>query len=228
MTTTIAQTAASPAPTAASPASTTATAQATLGGDLNTFLKLLTTQLQNQDPTSPLDTNQFTQQLVSFSQVEQAINTNDKLTNLLALQSADQLVTALPLVGHTVQFADNQTTLANSKAEFTYNLPTQAATGTLTITDASGNIVLQAPAATDAGDHTFNWDGKGSDGSQLPDGAYTFNVSATGADKSPITAAITSFGKVDSIQTKNGATMFQVGPINETLDKVVAITNTVS
>src|SRR5882724_10778257 len=95
-------------PTPAAPTSTTG-----LGTDFKTFLTLLTTQLKNQNPLSPLDTNQFTQQLVSFSQVEQAINTNDKLTNLLALQSADQLVTALPLVGHTVQFADNQTALAN-------------------------------------------------------------------------------------------------------------------
>jgi flagellar basal-body rod modification protein FlgD len=172
-----------------------------------------------------MDTNQFTQQLVSFSQVEQAINTNDKLTNLLALQSADQLVTALPLVGHTVQFADNQTALANGKAVFTYNLPTQAANATIAINDASGNTVLQIPAETGAGDHTFNWDGKGSDGSQLADGAYTFNVSATGADKAAITATITAFGNVDSIQSKNGATTFQIGAVSETLDKVIAISN---
>src|ERR1700736_1425513 len=189
MTASIDQTAASSASTAASTAASTSSAsKVSLGTDINTFLKLLTTQLKNQDPTSPLDTNQFTQQLVSFSQVEQAINTNDKLTNLLALQSANQLVTALPLVGHNVQFADNQTALANGTAVYTYNLPTQAASATISINDASGPPVLQIPAETGAGDHTFHWDGKGSDGSQLADGAYTFNVSATGADKAAIKA----------------------------------------
>src|SRR2546425_8888071 len=93
-----------------------------LGTDFNTFLSLLTTQLKNQDPLSPLDTNQFTQQLVSFSQVEQAINTNDKLSSLLALQQQDQSVTALPLVGHTVQYSDNQEALTNGQATFEYNL----------------------------------------------------------------------------------------------------------
>jgi flagellar basal-body rod modification protein FlgD len=85
---------------------------------------------------------------------------------------------------------------------------------------------LQIPAETGAGDHTFHWDGKGSDGSQLADGAYTFNVSATGADKAAIKATITAFGKVDSIQSKNGATTFDIGAVSETLDKVIAIANT--
>src|SRR5882724_12406573 len=105
-------------PTPAAPTSTTG-----LGTDFKTFLTLLTTQLKNQSPLSPLDTNQMTQQLVSFSQVEQAINTNDKLSSLLALQQADQSVTALPLVGHIVEYSDNQAALLNGTAEFAYNLP---------------------------------------------------------------------------------------------------------
>src|SRR5882762_11364297 len=95
--------------TSTTPATSTSTSTSPvtgLGTDFTTFLSLLTTQLKNQDPLSPLDTNQFTQQLVSFSQVEQAINTNTKLSSLLSLQQADQSVTALPLVGHTVQYSD--------------------------------------------------------------------------------------------------------------------------
>src|SRR5499427_6657524 len=150
----------------------------TIAGNFHTFLTLLTTQLQNQDPLSPLDTNQFTQQLVSFSQVEQAINTNTTLSNLLSLQQADQSIAALPLVGHTVEYTDNHGALVDGKAEFAYNLPSQAKSATITITDASGRIVLQQPADTAAGPHTFNWNGKASDGTQVPDGTYTFNVSA--------------------------------------------------
>ena len=204
---------------------TAPSAQVGLGSDFHTFLTLLTTQLKNQDPLSPLDTNQFTQQLVSFSQVEQAINTNTTLSNLLSLQLADQSIAALPLVGHTVEYTDNQGALVGGKAEFAYNLPAQAKSATITITDASGRIVLQQPADTAAGPHTFNWNGKASDGTQVPDGTYTFNVSATAADQSAINAAISAFGKVGGVQVNNGTPMLDIGGISEALGKVVAIDN---
>jgi flagellar basal-body rod modification protein FlgD len=208
-----------------SPSSTTSPDQVGLGSDFHTFLTLLTTQLQNQDPLSPLDTNQFTQQLVSFSQVEQAINTNTTLSNLLSLQQADQSIAALPLVGHTVEYTDNQGALVGGKAEFAYNLPSQASSATITITDASGNIVLQQPADTAAGLHTFNWNGKSSDGTQAPDGTYTFNISATAPDKSAITAAIAAFGKVEGVQIVNNTPVLNIDGISEGLDKVVSIDN---
>src|SRR5690349_19405252 len=88
-----------------------AAAKTGFGSNFDTFLKLLTTQLKAQDPTSPLDTNQFTQQLVQFAQVEQSINTNDKLSSLVAMQTSNQAISALPLVGKTVQFNSNSTVL---------------------------------------------------------------------------------------------------------------------
>ncbi len=112
---TVATTSTTAATTATSSSSTTG-----LGSDFKTFLTLLTTQLKNQDPLSPLDTNQFTSQLVSFSQVEQAINENDKLANLVSLQTTNQTISALPLVGHTIQYSDNQGALVNGQAEFGY------------------------------------------------------------------------------------------------------------
>src|SRR5882762_3413381 len=71
--------------------------------NFNTFLTMLTTQLKNQDPLSPLDTSQFTQQLVSFSEVEQQINTNMNLQQLIQLQTTNQAVAAAPLVGQNIQ-----------------------------------------------------------------------------------------------------------------------------
>jgi len=122
---------------AANPPATNPAASSTsttgLGTDFKTFLTLLTTQLKNQDPLSPLDTNQFTSQLVSFSQVEQAINANSKLANLVSLQSTNQTISALPLVGHTIQYSDNQEALVNGKATFGYNLPATAATANIVI-----------------------------------------------------------------------------------------------
>lgn len=211
--------------TATTAASTTAAASTGLGKDLNTFLKLLTTQLQNQDPESPLDTNQMTQQLVSFSQVEQTINSNSKLDQLVALQSTNQTVAALPLVGHTVQISDSKGALVNGKATFGYNLPSAATQTTLTVTDASGNTVYQGAGEKTAGDHGFAWNGQASDGSTVPDGIYTLNVASTAADGSAITAAVSSYGTIDSIQINNGAASLMMGTLSEPLSKILSITS---
>ena len=214
-------------PSATTPTASSSTSDiAGLSSNFNTFLSLLTTQLKNQDPLSPLDTNQFTQQLVSFSQVEQAINTNTKLSSMLSLQQQDQSIAALPLVGHTVQYSDNQAAFTSGQTTtFEYDLPSQAASATITVTDPSGNIVLQTPADTAAGNHSFAWDGTGSDGNKVPDGTYTFNVSATATDRSAITAAISAFGKVDGVSSANGSATVDIGGVSEGLGNIVAITS---
>jgi flagellar basal-body rod modification protein FlgD len=212
--------------TTAGPAAAPPSAGTTLGSDYNTFLKLLTTQLQNQDPESPLDTNQMTQQLVSFSQVEQAVNSNTKLDQLVALQSTNQTVASLPLVGHTVQIADSKGPLVNGKASFGYNLPTQATATTLTVTDANGNTVYQGPGSTTTGDNSFAWNGQASDGSTAPDGIYNLDVAATGADGSPIKAAISSYGTIDSIKINNGVASLTMGQgmLSEPLSSILSVT----
>jgi flagellar basal-body rod modification protein FlgD len=196
-----------------------------LGSNFNTFLTLLTTQLKNQDPTSPLDTNQFTSQLVQFAQVEQAINTNTNLQALITIQEGEQSVTALPLVGQTVEYAANTAPMVNSQpVEFGYNLPSTAADATITIQDANGKTVFTGPAELSQGSHTFTWDGKGSDGTQEPDGVYTFNVSATASDKSSITASLTAFAKVQSVQVDKGlASVVLGGGETQPLSNIVSV-----
>ena len=87
-----------------------------LGKDLSQFLTLLTTQLQNQDPLSPLDTNAFTQQLIGFSQVEQQINTNTKLDGLVALGSSNNLSTSLGYVGLNINYLSSEFNFDGSTA----------------------------------------------------------------------------------------------------------------
>ena len=212
---------------AANPPATTPTKSSTtgLGSDFQTFLKLLTTQLKNQNPLSPLDTNQFTQQLVSFSQVEQAINANDKLANLVSLQSTNQTISALPLVGHTIQYADNQGALVNGQATFGYTLPSNAASANIVISDASGKVLYQTPAQPTSGFHSFTWDGTTIDGSKAASGTYTFNVAATAADKSTIKATLSAYGSVSSVDIKNGTASLNIGGVKEALSKILAITN---
>src|ERR1700744_3231041 len=109
-----------------------------LAGNFNTFLTLLTTQLQNQDPLSPLDTNQFTQQLVEFSSVEQQINMNSNLQTLISLQQTSAATQAMQFLGSNVTINSSAGTLSNAtgqSATWGINSPSPA-TGTITITNA--------------------------------------------------------------------------------------------
>ncbi len=172
--------------------------------NFNTFLTMLTTQLQNQDPLSPVDTSQFTQQLVSFSEVEQQINTNKNLQQLLQLQTTDQAISAAPLVGQNIQFNSSTAPLGNGAAGFSYSLPNAAASVNLLVKDSSGNVVYSTQGQTAAGKHDFIWDGKTSTGVQMPNGGqYTLQVVATDNADNPITATVTAYGTVDGVNITN-------------------------
>ena len=98
-------------------ASAAAASNTRLAGDFNTFLTLLTTQLQNQSPTDPLDANQMTNQLVQFASVEQQIAMNQNLERLITLQQAAQLTASAPLVGRRVEVEADQVPLQNGRGE---------------------------------------------------------------------------------------------------------------
>jgi flagellar basal-body rod modification protein FlgD len=172
--------------------------------DYNTFLTMLTTQLKNQDPLSPMDTSQFTQQLVAFSQVEQQINTNNNLQQLIQMQTTDQAVNAAPLVGQTVEFSSPTTALQSGNAYFSYTLPSGTAQTELLVEDASGNVVYQTTGQTTAGKHDFQWNGQSSAGVQMPDGGqYTLVVQAVDSTQNPVTATVDAYGAVDGVNIAN-------------------------
>jgi flagellar basal-body rod modification protein FlgD len=207
--------------------STQQTATTGFGDNFNTFLKLLTTQLQNQDPLSPLDTNQFTQQLVSFSQVEQAINTNQKLSTLVSMASTSQAVSALPLVGKTVEYDGSSAVLAGGSAHFSYTLPNQATSSVITISNAQGQVVWRGAGDTGAGKHDFVWNGTDPTGATLPEGSYSISIAATGVDKSAITATTTGFGKVDGIELSSGQPLMTIGGLKVPTTKMLAVKDTI-
>src|ERR1700716_2820886 len=112
--------------TDSSGATLSSTADTTLAGNFQTFLTLLTTQLQNQDPLDPLDTNQFTQQLVQFAGVEQQLRTNDQLTTLVSLQQTAQSTQALGFVGKPVAVDGSTTTMTKASATWDLSVPTDS------------------------------------------------------------------------------------------------------
>ena len=124
--------------------STTATpgSSGTLSASFDSFLKLLTAQLQHQDPLSPMDATQFTSQLVQFSTVEQAVQTNSQLGQLTKLMQAGSLTSALGLVGMKVSYGGGQVELGQQGgANIAYSLPQGADKVTITIRNASGTVV---------------------------------------------------------------------------------------
>ncbi len=200
-------------------------AMSQLSGNFSTFLTLLTTQLKNQDPLSPMDSNSFTQQLVEFSQVEQQIDTNSNLKSLIGQGTSQAGTFAANYLGKQVSVTNGNASLTNGAASWTYNLGTTAAATTLTVTDASGNAVYTQAGATSAGNQTFNWNGKSSNGNQLADGTYKLTVAATAADGSTVTTSVASSGTVTQVDMTSGTPKLVVGNMEIRLSDIANVAN---
>jgi len=191
----------------------------TLADNFQSFLQLLTTQLQNQNPLDPLDTNQFTQQLVQFAQVEQQLKSNDQLAALLSVQQAMQTTQALGYVGHIVAIEGKTTTLANGSAGWSFN-STKPATATINIQNAAGSTVYSGTFSLQAGTQNFVWDGKDTNGNTMPDGEYTMSITATDASGQTVAVSTEIQGVVDSVDVSKSPPVLNVGGKDYTIDKI--------
>jgi flagellar basal-body rod modification protein FlgD len=196
--------------------------RAEIASNFTQFLQLLTTQLKNQNPLDPLDTNQFTQQLVEFSQVEQQMKTNDTLSTLVSLQQSAQATQALALVGATVVVNGATSQLTSSGANWTLNA-TKPATATITIANSAGQTVYTGKVSVNSGAQTFTWDGHGNDGKLWPAGKYT--LTATAVDTSGQTTAISTQvqAKVDSVDLTQTPPVLSINGQNYTMDQLQKI-----
>lgn len=173
-----------------------------LNQSFDQFLLLLTTQLKNQDPLSPMDSTEFTNQLVSFSGVEQQIKTNAALAKLVANASNTQTSVALGYIGLNVDVNGKQFDYNGSGSVKTiYNLPSDASINTISIQDQNGNSVFTTTGELSSGSHTFMWDGLDSNGQQVPAGTYTLQVGALDAAQKILSVKTTVPGFVTGIET---------------------------
>jgi flagellar basal-body rod modification protein FlgD len=198
------------------------TSRATIAENFDTFLQMLTTQLKNQNPLDPLDTNQFTQQLVQFSQVEQQLKTNDQLSVLLALQQATQVTSVVDYVGKAAVVTGDTTALRDEKATWSYTADA-AGTATFTVVNAAGNTVYTEQRAIGAGTESFVWDGKGTNGVAQPNGQYTLKVSAKDANGKAVSVTTDVVGVVDGVDISQVPPLLKVGSRSFTLDKIKQI-----
>lgn len=197
----IASTLSSVLPGGSSTSSTSNSAETKAVGDYNTFLTLLTAQLKFQDPLSPLDATQFVSQLSQFSQVEQAIVGNQKLDTIIKSLGAGSMMADVGLIGHQVELAGNAVELKDGSASLSYSLASNAQQAGVVIKDASGNIVRVMTVDPSAGEHSLTWDGTDNNGSDLPDGIYSFTFGAADADGKPVTSASYVTATVSRVET---------------------------
>lgn len=184
-----------------------------LGGFANNFtdfLSLLMTQLQNQDPSSPMDSSQFTSELVQFTSVEQQISTNSNLTQLIQLTQASQIEQSASMLGKPVTATSSQLTLQNGKADINFITAT-AEPVAIAVYNGAGAQIQTATMTTAAGANSWAWDGRSATGTTMPDGAYKVTVTALGVDGATSQVPFTVTGTATSVMNNSGTVQVQMG-----------------
>jgi flagellar basal-body rod modification protein FlgD len=193
---------------------TATTDKSIFSADLNMFIKMLTTQLQNQDPLDPMDTSEYTQQLVQYSQVEQAMQQTSTLKDVLAKLNAQDMTQASAFIGHEVQMDSDVGGLKGTEpVKWSYNVLGIPSSIEAVIKDKAGQVVRSFTVEANAlGDVV--WDGKKTDGTQAADGAYTLTLNALDSRGVALNSGVASVGKVSEVVSADGETLLGVGGLH--------------
>jgi flagellar basal-body rod modification protein FlgD len=218
------QNAAAAQASAAAAAQTGSAATSSLDGNFNDFLNMLMTQLQNQDPTSPLDSNQFTSELVQFSSVEQQINTNTSLTQLIQLTQAGEVMQASSMTGKQVTVASTQVPLQNGQGTINFTAPA-AEPVAIAIYNGSGGQIADATLTSVQGQNTYTWNGQDSSGNTVPDGAYTVAVTGANTDGSTSALPFTVTGTATGVLSQSTGMQLELGALTVNFSAVQSVGN---
>jgi len=207
----------------ATTASSTAQDAATLTGNYSMFLNLLTAQIKNQDPLSPMDTTQWTNQLVQYSSVEQQLKANQFLEKMANGSTTSDMNSAVGYIGKTVKADTDTAALKDGGATWDYTLGATADSATLTIKDASGTVVWSgdAPDAS-KGAHSFTWDGKTASGGTAGDGNYTLQITAANASGT-VDSTIGVSGAVTSVENTANGVVLNIGNTAVPLSSITSV-----
>ncbi|MBI3303936.1 MAG: flagellar hook assembly protein FlgD [Deltaproteobacteria bacterium] len=189
------------------------------------FLKLLTTQLQHQDPLNPMDNQEFTAQLATFNSLDQLININDKLDAMKAEQLALSRLQATFLIGKEVSARGNSVSLGEGgKATMPYTLAAEATRVVVNIKDGEGNLVRTVEVGDQkAGEQTVEWDGKDSTGKSREPGVYTFEVNAFDASGKTVAATTSVRGVVTGVDMAGSEPLLLVGSLKVPMSAVTSV-----
>jgi flagellar basal-body rod modification protein FlgD len=195
---------------------------ATLAQDFDDFLQLLTTQLQNQDPLSPVESTEFTNQLVGFSQVEQQINMNDKLEQLITATQANSLQQALAYIGLDVSYEGQEFYNPGGGASnrFVYDLSDEVSSLTLRVVNEDDETVFERTGSTAPGLTVVNWDGKDNEGNPVEAGNYMLQLDIVRKGTDSVTVELGVSSRVTGIETREGTTYLAMGEVVIPLSQV--------
>lgn len=196
-----------------------------LGTNFNQFLNLLMTQLQNQDPTQPMDTSQFTTELVQFTGVQQQVDTNSSLGQLISLQQGSQVLQSANIVGHQVTVSGQQIALQNSKGEVSWSGQSGQQVA-IAIVDSTGNPILNTTVTSTGGTNTWTWNGLDNNGNQMPDGAYRI-AAETGAtaDSTGAPLTLSTIGIATAVSNSGTNTQLSLEALSVPLSSLQAVDN---
>ena len=220
--------AAQAAQTATASQSAADAASAKLSGNYSMFLTLLTTQLKNQDPTDPMKSADFTNQLVQYSSVEQQIQTNKNLESLLSANVFQAANTAVGLIGKQIESTSNGALLKNGQANWTINLADAAPSTTVQVLDKNGATVYSEKIDGAQGDQQFTWDGTDSSGNTVSDGTYFLQVAANDASGQPVTSSVRTKGIVTSVDISSSNPVVTVNGAQILYSDVTSVTDPTS
>ncbi len=203
---------------------TASNALGALSANFGDFLKLLMTQLRNQDPTSPLDTNQFTTELVQFSSVEQQINTNSSLTQLIQLTQAGEVMQASAMMGKQVTVSSDHVPLQNGKGAVQFTAPA-AEPVAIAVYNDNGSKVRDATLIANKGSNTWTWNGTDNNGKSVPDGSYKVAVVGGNTDGSTSALPFSVIGTATGVQSQSNGIQLQLGALSVDFGKVQSVGN---
>ncbi|WP_248285208.1 flagellar hook assembly protein FlgD [Alteriqipengyuania abyssalis] len=189
-------------------------AGAELNANFDMFLKLLTTQMQNQDPLDPMETSEYTQQLTQYSQVEQSIQQTAALKDILSALSTQDLAQSANFLGQRAELDSSTAGLsADAPAQWAWSADRPIQSLTATITDARGRVV-ETRELDPATAGSFVWDGSLASGDTAAEGAYTLALSGVDAAGQEVPVDIRSTGIIDEVVTRNGAVLLGINGLN--------------
>lgn len=193
-----------------------------LSSNFGDFLNMLMTQLQNQDPTDPLDTNQFTSELVQFSGVEQQINTNSSLTQLIQLTQSGEVMQGTTMTGKQVTVTSNEIPLQDGTGSVSFNASAGQQVA-ISIYNSAGQDVRDAVVTAQAGSNTWPWNGEDNSGNSLPDGAYKIAVVGANADGTTAALPFTVTGTATGVQSTSNGVQLELGALPVSFSAVQSI-----
>jgi flagellar basal-body rod modification protein FlgD len=214
------------AASAAAAAQSSNSALSSLDGNFTDFLNMLMTQLQNQDPTSPMDTDTFTSELVQFSSVEQQIQTNSSLTSLIQLTQGSEVIQGSSMIGEQVTVQSTQIPLQNGTGTVNFTAPA-AEPVSIAITNSSGVAIYNTTMNAASGSNSWTWNGTSNAGQTVPDGVYTMAITAgnTGTGTSTLPFTVTGTATGVSSSSSNNTVDLDLGSLSVPFSSITSVTN---